>query len=197
METKEFILELIKVFIWPVFITIIILLLRKQLIKLLSQLKSFKYKDAEFNFEKEIQAVKSQVKAFTAQEINTDKTIEEYIDKENKKLKRLIELAGLSPRGAILETWIELEENILDAGERNITGCTAAPSKIDKKSTHIKIMNDFNDRGYISNHYLEFYHGLRRIRNEAVHVQDKKLSYQVCIDFINMAFELKRNLKNI
>ncbi|MBN2595375.1 MAG: hypothetical protein JXR82_01155 [Marinifilaceae bacterium] len=195
METKEFILGLIKALIWPVTILVIILLLRKQIKNLLNQLKSFKIKDAEFNFEKEIQAVKSQAKALTKQD-NTDKTIDDYIQREDKKLKRLIELAELSPRGAILETWIELEENILEAGERNLTGCTAAPSNINKNSTHGKIMKDFNERGFISNHYLELYYGLKRIRNEAVHVQDKELSYQVCIEFINMAFELKRKLKN-
>lgn len=196
MNICEFIIEVLKAIIWPLTIFIIVILLNKELKGLLNHLKFFKVKGAEFNFEKELNDVELKATAYRKAG-EKELTIETFEKEQSSKVTRLTQLAELTPKGAILETWIELEEIIVDAGVRHQVGCTAAPSNITNRSSHREIMRDLNSRGIISDYYYKIYDGLRQVRNKTVHAVDQELTITASLNFVKLSNELIRQLKRI
>lgn len=196
MEKLKLIVELAKEFIWPSLILFIVLIFKKRINNLLDHLHSFKVSGAEFNFKQAMETVKKTEKVL---EKNNSKkeTIDDYLDAEAKQFEETLSLVNFSKGVAMHDIWTQVEDIVFQLGEKNILGCTAASSNITSTSTTLQIINDLEVRGILSQNLTVIYHLLKNIRNEALHVQDKEIPYNVCIDFINKSYHLKKELKNI
>jgi len=196
MGVIEFIIELTKSLAWPIVTLVIVLLMKKEIQGLFRELKSFKIKGTEFNFDKEVKNVKLEASELMLAK-DKELIVQDNINNKERTFLKRIELAELSPRGAVLEAWLELEEIILESGEKFEYGCTAAPSNINKLSKHRDIMKDLFERQMLSAYDYKLYDGLRKVRNESVHLKDKQLSNSGSIEFITMAEKLKKKLKGL
>ena len=107
MDIYTFIFKILESISWPVATIILVLILKRPIVELLKTYRAlkFKYKDIEINFDRSIEEVSKK-----ASEIAS----EEKITLEAPESLKQMELAKLSPRGAILESWILLEELILE-----------------------------------------------------------------------------------
>ncbi|KXJ52862.1 MAG: hypothetical protein AXW15_03440 [Neptuniibacter sp. Phe_28] len=101
MDILEFCIAIITSIAWPAATVIIVLLLKNEFSALLARVRQIRHKDSEIILQEGVEQAVAQA----------DKTglprLEANPDKE-----RLYRLAADSPRGAILDTWLEVEEGM-------------------------------------------------------------------------------------
>ena len=99
MDWLQFFSDIVRSLAWPVALLIAIVLLRKPLADLKTLLRKLRYRDFEFEFGEEVRGLKAEV----AENLPPSKR-----DNQEKSLEeRLIELAKISPRGAVHEARTE------------------------------------------------------------------------------------------
>ncbi|MFA9396954.1 MAG: hypothetical protein ACERKV_01630 [Clostridiaceae bacterium] len=106
MEFYEFVIGLVDALVWPVFITIIVIIMKKQIRGLISGVKKFKYGHLEINFAEKMNKINKAIKKESG-----DKRQEN--DKDNDDDEDDIEIiATISPESAIILAWSEVEKEI-------------------------------------------------------------------------------------
>src|SRR5690625_3112379 len=116
VEILSLLIELIDSIIWPATVLFISIYFKDEIISAIKRLKWIKYKDFEGHFNENLNIVEKQAKKLKK---DTPKQIEESqgkpeFDIKSKFFDRLHALAETTPRGAILEAWVELENSIID-----------------------------------------------------------------------------------
>jgi hypothetical protein len=183
MDTFTFISKIVDALAWPSATILIIFMLKKPLSKILLRLSHLKYKDLEFDFGK----------ALT--EINDSSALSnDQLPISATQLK----LAELSPRGAILESWIELEEMLI--GTAKVKGFPIArPGGVYGKSVLLstsELARSLTASRVISTVSYERLEQLKNIRNKAIHVTDESLEQKDAEAFIRLVAEIKLELSN-
>lgn len=172
MGTLEFIHGIVDSLAWPLTTIAVITLLRKQIGLLLSRIKRIKHKDSEIEIEQGIANAAKQADENNLPQVNPSS--------ENDRIYRL---AADSPRGAILDSWLEVEEAIKSYCERNgIIDNARSPLQL-IQSMHMRNL-DYNTIGQGVFDMLE---KLRKLRNEAVHVSDSEISSKTAIEYSSLA----------
>ena len=97
MSVLEFIVALIDSLAWPLAVVVLFVLFRGQIVALLSLLRRIKYGDLDVYFSEQLEEVESQV-----QSIPTGNHVPAVDD-------RIREIASISPRVAIIESWLTVE----------------------------------------------------------------------------------------
>lgn len=182
MDILTFISNLITALAWPIAVVIIVLILKDPLVGLLRNIKRFKFKDAELDF-KEAATELQQIDHANIKQITLD--------------KNQLELAKLSPRGAILESWLELEDILSStAGKQGIP--STRPGGLHGKQVPLDSLSFaqmLSASGKISASSYDLFQKLRQIRNKAVHVTDNVINQEDAETFIRLVTELKQELK--
>jgi hypothetical protein len=153
VDYLTFISEVIKSFVWPITILLIIYLLRDEISKIFLQLKSLKYKDFEANFGEKIASMK-----YEADQLGLPPP-SEPISEESPK-ERFMKMAENCPLCAVSEAWIIVE---------NAIKYLAVRYSISDKLSHYQIMSELFSKGVLSNAEMRIYNDLLRLRNKCVH----------------------------
>ncbi|ENK3107853.1 hypothetical protein AB3D22_002780 [Vibrio alginolyticus] len=181
MDNLTFIVELTKSLAWPVSAVIIATTFKKPLSELLSQLENMKVQGAEFKFGKVVKEI--------IEEEQSKSTGKSSVDVPS----HLVRLADISPRGALLEAWIEVEESLIEARTRcairknsNLDDDAKIPP-----SFSMNLISSFYKRGIVTEDTLDLYRKLRAVRNEVVHSRKLRLSADEVYDFLELSMQLK------
>ncbi|MTZ14642.1 hypothetical protein GNE00_12870 [Pseudomonas sp. JL972] len=183
MDTLTFISKIVDALAWPGTTIIIIFLLKQPLARVLLRISHLKYKDLEFDFGK----------ALT--EINNSSAL------SNDQLPisaTQLRLAELSPRGAIIESWLELEEVLISTAKAKGIP-TTRPGGLQGKMVPLstpELARSLTTSRAISTVSYERLESLRNIRNKAVHVTDESLEQKDAEAFIRLVAEIKLELSN-
>lgn len=183
MDTLTFISNIVSALAWPIAVLMIVLVLRSPLVGLLRNLKRLRFKDAELDFEQAI----IELKGIEAQE-----------GKQTPLTESKLKLAELSPRGAILESWLELEEALTSAAEAQGIG-TTRPGGVSGRPVPVDpwaLAQMLAVSGRLSSNSLERFQKLRQIRNKAVHVTDDVIRQEDAESFARLVAELKMEIRN-
>lgn len=178
MDKLTFISNIVSSMAWPIAVVIIIFILKAPIVELLRNIKRFRFKDAELDFERKLTELKEEEPRSNKQ-----------IDLTESQLK----LAKLSPRGAILEAWLELEETLACAAEEEGVaktrpgGVSGKPVPLDS-STFAKLLTE---SGRLSASSYDRFQKLRKIRNRAVHLTDDVINQKDAEAFIRFVVEIK------
>jgi uncharacterized membrane protein (DUF106 family) len=113
MDNLTFIAEILKILIWPIIVIIIVTLLRKNLISLLAELRFIRFKDLEIEFYKELEKANKKVEKANLPKFDSIKGLEDKNDYLNK-------IAYSSSRGAILEAWILIENQLSEIVQKKL-----------------------------------------------------------------------------
>lgn len=184
MDILTFISNISAAVAWPMAVVIIAFILKDPLVELLCNVKKLKFKDVELDFEKESTVLKQ-----------IESSVSSQITVEENQLK----LAELSPRGAILEAWLELEDTLANAAEKEGMqrtrpgGVSGKPVPIDS----LAFVQRLSASGKLSQTSNERFLKLRKIRNKAVHVTDNVISQEDAEVFIRLVAEIKFDIKGI
>lgn len=170
MDTFTLISKLAEYLAWPVATCVLVFMLKADLGKVLSNIRKLKHKDTEIDFGKELKAT-----------VTVASQTDELPKAENAN-GEISELALSFPRGAVIESWLSVENALHEFALRH--GIETDPKKPFRIQNIIMHNLDFNVLGKGTIAILE---RLRRLRNEAVHLQDSNISIESAKEYQSLS----------
>lgn len=177
MDTFTFIVEMTKALAWPTAVAVTVYLLRTPLINLVPYIEELKYKDFELKFRRDI----SKAKEMFESEVMPSPELSRLLEEENT----LIRVAEISPRAAVIESWMSLQNSLLDIS-LNL-------GQIDNKENfreHSRVGHAMLDAKIFNKNDFNVYHKLRDLRNEATYAPDFAFNSQDAKEYVKLAMQL-------
>lgn len=182
MEYLKLAIEFIDIIVWPAILLLIIAYYKEEISITIKRISKLKYKDFEANFNEILSDVESKIQNDSSSYV---KTISAH---NSSYFDRLISLAENSPRGAILDAWIELENKMKES------------VKIENKDTReystIHLIRHLEKNSETPKDIIKMLYQIRELRNQAVHASEFELSikdaerYILSIEYLCVYFEL-------
>jgi len=173
MDWKQFFAAVVASLAWPIAIVFMVHLLKAPLSSLLPLIRSFKYKDFHIDLGEKLEAVKDTVAAEPAPEPVPQAS------------QPAIELARISPRAAVLHAWIEVEKPIRALAERIGMPANRPLPVIARALRGGDVMDDLT---------FHTFNELLQIRNTAVHLTDREVTFDEAVTMADMCQWLKGRL---
>jgi hypothetical protein len=177
VDFLKFIVEMTTALAWPGAVVLAVYWLRAPIIDLLPYLDELKYKDFGLKFRRDINKAKEEV---TPEDQVGEKT-PQILEEENA----LIRVAEVSPRAAILESWMSLQDGLLDISLKK--------GQIDNKENyreHSRVGHAMLGIKAFTKSDFDAYHKLRDLRNKAAHAPDFALNTQDAKEYVGLAMQL-------
>ena len=170
----EIIVKIIEALVWPGVVLVAVYLLRKPIIELIPQLKKLKYKELEMEFDHELEALSKKSQESRARvEIEAPKE-----EEEDYYLQRVKEL---SPRAAIMESWLGLEATAISTAQHfKIT-----PEK--KRINFHMAVQALRKKNVLTDQDVANINDLRSLRNKAAHEIDFPITEDEAAKFMEIA----------
>ena len=184
MDVLTFTTELIKALAWPVTTLVIVVILRRPLAQLIPLLHRFKYKDFEFEFGKKIEEAKADA-AIVLGDAVTPKAL------PSPQESRLVQLAEISPRAAVLEAFTSVEIEAISAAHR------LGMAKAFPQTLTFRAMKFLEESGRMDPALVELLRHLRTLRNQAAHAPEFALTTDAAIQYIQLAHAAIEKLRAI
>lgn len=184
MNWREFTAVVIGHLAWPATVVWIAFLLRKPIIGLIPALERLKYKEFELEFKKKIQGViPKHVTAVNEVPQNGD-------DALLKPRSYYSNLAGISPRAAILESWMEVEAAAEEAYAKLV------PPGIKIFMNPREILQYLSAQRQLADDDFVRSEELRKLRNKAAHqVNLHEMDESLIQEFVTLSLDLAAKIK--
>lgn len=183
----EIIVKLVESLAWPVTVLIIVFVFRSELVKVLSRLSNLKYKEFEAQFNNDLANIEKKTSQLSIQTGGSLKISGDAGTVSDNKHYRLLEIARLSPRAAIMSAWFEIENALYSMNKEILK--QQAPSF--KQS---EIISDLVSRGVLQETVIDIFRDLRQLRNQAVHYPDFALTQREAEKYIDLSLKLSAEL---
>jgi len=181
----DFVSEIVSSLAWPIVVLIILFFYRDYFATVLSNIKSIKYGNAEATFEQELKYAVEKAKAIETPDIET-------ASKNDERINELYNMASVSPTGAIIEAWKDIEKVIQeDAKSKNID------TRNNRNKSFINWLNYFVKYKHLPEAEVAILHELRSIRNRASHSNDFEISTDQARRYILLADRLIDSIKTL
>ncbi len=185
MDWKTFIAQIINTMAWPLVVIFIIYQLKDRLAELLPRLKKLKHKDTELEFSEKLNELAIESEASKEETKSIDKKPE--IDEQ---YNFLLKLSEISPRSAVLEAYRVLE--------------TASAKAVAKAYPELESKQIFNPMQIqkmlqgkvLSKKQLHQLNELRKLRNQAAHMEEFELKNMPIEAYIDIALTLANNIES-
>lgn len=156
---------------------IVVVILRPALLDLLGQLRRIRFRGVEAVFGEELARVRQLAELRDGPGVPLD----EGLSAEDST--KLLRLAEISPRAAVLESWGILESDIREA-----LGTEATNTPV------VALGDALQQRGLVDPDSLQMFHMLRGLRNQAVHETDIGITTDQAIEYANLARDLSAKI---
>lgn len=183
MDNLTFISNSITALAWPIATIAIVILSRSEISNLIGRIKKIRHKGSEIDLADEISDVAK----------NADKVLSNIATEKTPEQERIGRLAEDSPRGAILDSWLSIDEAM---------GEYAIRHGIENHNTHsaayqrIQSIQFYNlDVPTLGHGVIDMLEKLRRIRNDAVHRTDADITPAIAKDYAALAVRVKAKLE--
>jgi hypothetical protein len=181
MDTRTFIVEIIKALAWPLAVVIAVLAFRKSILRLLPHLTTFKYDKFEVQFAKEVAAVEREAQAALPPVPQTSR--------HEAVREQLMSLAMSSPESAIIETWRYLETQFIEAANRHKLDIAPAVRTMPMVIAALLYKDDV-----ITEAQQALIRRLRDLRNEVTHTRPGMVDIERATSYIESAIRLAASL---
>lgn len=168
MDWLQFSAAIVSAIAWPITVVILAVLLRSPLAKLIPMVRSLKYKDLHIDLSEKLEAVKGELDAHSSQDGQPS-----YVTASPS----VLELARIDPRAAVFGAWVDVERAMTEMATKAGVSLTGSPVSIASELHAIGALNEFE---------LQTFRDLRRIRNDAVHLTAKDVSYDEAASMAEM-----------
>ena len=169
MNAFEFLASVIDSLAWPILVGFSIYTLRNPVGELLQRISKLKYGKLETEFRERLNDIKL-IPGKSSGQIKIDKTSSTSIELED--------LAEVSPRTAVLETWIAVEKATTTFCEAN-----GLPSKYSFQG----LFNIAKEKDLDIDHIRTAYQELRLLRNKAVHASEFEITPNTAKEYMSAA----------
>ncbi|MGJ3440660.1 hypothetical protein AAZU54_11710 [Pseudomonas sp. Je.1.5.c] len=164
MDWLQFGAAVISSLAWPIAVVAIVLFLRKQLAGIVPLIRTFKYGEFRIDLGEKLR------------EVETDLAIESSPSEPPAPAPEMppaqTKLAQDAPRGAIVSSWLSVEEAIDRlVSHKNMRFVPAFDN-------HRVKMRLLRDRGIIDDLTFTTYQKLSKVRDQAIHLSDLQLDYE-------------------
>jgi len=183
MDWLTFIAELFKALTWPVVVVAVVLLLRREIRDLLPFLKRLKAGPVEAEFDREVQEIKSGVETQLPSIPPSVTTSPEQ--------QKLLQLAEVNPRSAIIEAWRGIEfaaRKLLESRDPSLT--------LRELQSPIALLKALNRLEVLTRDEVALFNDLRSLRNQAVHQDNFAPSYESVLNYIDLAVRLRSAIES-
>lgn len=184
MDWLTFVTELIKALAWPITILIIIIVLRKPLANLIPTLQRLRYRDLEIEFGRSVQELASEAKK--------ELPAAGVAEAGRPAVDRLVELAQLSPRAVVLESWLEVEEAAVEAAQRRGLNLPYRDLR-----SPILLGQALEQSGILDESKAQIFHRLRILRNAAAHASEFAFAPDSAVEYADLAMRLAAYLRSV
>ena len=187
MDWLTFISNIVASLVWPATVIALVVLLKDQLPRIISSIRKVKYKGVELEFGDAIKAVANEV-ANSVPQSQSNVIGERSKDEINS---RLLSIAELAPRAAILEAWIQVEAAAADLiSKKNLSSRKGyvGPSRL---------RDDLQKANILNSKQLTIFEQLRHLRNEAVHVHDADFTDDSVKNYIESSVKIATYLEDL
>lgn len=151
---------------------ITVFILRVELAQLISRLRTIKHKGTEFDFSQGVSDARHKA----------EQSLPSPSADNSQALHTSERLAELSPRGAVLESWLEVESALGEMAKRyGISPAESHPGDLELLRVQL---SDYEPLGRGAFELLE---KLRKLRNEAVHLREKEIDPVTAVQYANLA----------
>ncbi|MDU0742736.1 hypothetical protein ACM74J_14690 [Pseudomonas aeruginosa] len=168
MDWMQFLAAVISSVAWPAAVVVILTMLRKPIGDLLPLIEKFKYKDIEVNLRKQLEAARDQVESVVADEPVAD------IPEPPTSFQNL---AKADPRAAVLSAWLPVESELFNFA-------SAVGYETSRKEPIHRVIRNLEQMGLLDRTVAGSLDKLRIVRNDAVHLSERQVSYE---EAMNMA----------
>lgn len=185
MDWKTFIAQIVGSIAWPAVVMFLIYQLKDRLAELLPRLRKLKHKDIELEFSEKLNELA----------IESEASKEDFLESEkrpeiNEQFNFLMKLSDISPRSAVIEAYRVLESASAKAAAKAYQEFEAQqifnPIQI-QKMLQAKV---------ISKNQAHQFNELRKLRNQAAHMEDFELKNMPVEAYIDIALTLANSLEN-
>lgn len=177
MTVLEFVASLVSSLAWPSVVVIAIVLLRGPITILLPLLRRLKYKEIEVEFAETIRDLREDVDALPQVPGGAPLRVPEE--------EKLLKMAAVSPRAAVLEAWRLLESEakrtLADRGE---------PIPADRPLTGPALSRKLQAREVLDDASRETLDRLRHLRNQAAHADEFALDENLAREYVGLALAM-------
>lgn len=174
MDILTFLSSIINSLAWPIVTIAIVFILKKEISELLGRIKKIKHKESEIDLAFEINsAIKDANEVLKIPHVD-----------QSQNQERIQRLAEDSPRGAILDSWLTIEDamqNYSDRYEIKNTSQFGPYEMIRNIRMHNLELNNLGEGVF------EMLSKLRILRNDAIHRTDAEITPEVAKDYANLA----------
>jgi len=190
MDWKSFTAAVVEDVAWPLAVVTILLLFRVELLKLIPQLQKLKFKDLELEFAKQLSAAAAEAG------LSPPLSAEEEPTEDRPMLRRggvdhyVEALAAVSPRAAILESWVAFEVLAQRALEKMVGGPTPRPLQISE------VFDLLRKGNVISTAEQRALERLRELRNHVVHGPDVMLTRERTIEYVTVLNKIADRIRD-
>jgi hypothetical protein len=184
MDWLTFSVELTKALIWPLFVVVILIVMRKPLSELIPYLKKLKLGELEAEFEKTVRQIKDSMD----EEIMLENG-EKASPLSPAEVKRMFKLAEIAPNAAVLEAWKKLE---LEA--KQLIARRGYELDYDISTPYLLIEGILEKARLIELKKVKVFRELRSLRNRIAHAADFEISINQAKEYVGLTNSLRRYL---
>lgn len=181
MNYFELIVNLVESIAWPAAAIVIALILKAPLRELVPLVQKMKYKNFEMEFGRKLAQVQSE-----ANNTSPLSSLDVDIDQNH-----IFDLAQISPRAAITESWRLVEQTLLETAKK-LFG-----EDFKFKTATFKVFRNIERHEKIDDGAVEILRELRALRNEAIHSPEFALSFESALSYSRTAGQIISYLKTI
>ncbi len=180
MDWMTFLASVISSLAWPAVVLVIVVLLRKPLAGLIPLLQRLKYKDLELEFGERLEVLEAEL----LEELPAPQ------DAIGPPQSRVLELATVSPRAAVLESWRGVEQATQELAKRHQI---ALPRE--KARNPFQVIRALERAEVIDSSTSSAIHELRSLRNEAAHAPEFAFDRESVLSYDNLARRVQWQLE--
>lgn len=170
----EYFVEIIKALAWPVASIWLGYIFRSEFGQLLNRMSSFKYKDVEASFERELAEAEDNAKRITISAAPSS-------SQDLSQKEQLFRISEISPRAAVVEAWTLIETAAIKNGLTSGTTIQRTNPKM--------IVEYLINSGKFSTESISLIEQLRKIRNQASHLPDFAISQNEAERYLDLAVQ--------
>lgn len=183
MDWLTFITHIVASLAWPITVVVILLILRRPLLNLFPLLQRLRFQGLELDFSQRIQALAIEARGQLP-------PLRGVLDGEESLRDRWIELANLSPRAVVLESWLQLEKVAIEDSRRHGLKLSSAEVR-----SPLVLGQALEAAGILDINTVGIYHQLRNLRNAAAHASEFAFTPDSAIEYADLATRLTEYLR--
>lgn len=180
MDWLQFISALVSATAWPIAVVAVICLLKGPILGLIPKIRSFKYGELHVDLSEQLKSLQEELPTNAAE-------ADAKPDAPTANVSIPIQLAAVSTRAAIIVAWLEVEKTLNEVLERE--GLETGPRPIRKKIDELRAL------GIIDVQTYQVFMRASNIRNEAMHMLDREITFDDAMAMVDICKRLVNRLK--